>query len=1461
MRKFLISMLATCAVALSMTAVGCEWLEDPIDSSSESSVSTPQQGETRNVTFIKGEGYGFTSNIGADEGVIPDGNALTFTLDVGAFYTGSPIVYVNDKPVAPLQDGSYSIDVDGEDLTVRAEGVRKDVSNMAGTGAFDDAFVISKPIDLVYIAEQVNKGVSAYVRGAYVLANDIDCKGETLDVIGDYSTENAYFSGCVSCLADPETGAMERFTISNFNIDARDKNYVGLFGAVFADLSVTSSGLFYGIRLDNFTINAGVDKIDAENKSVSVGALVGYGVGANLFLCDATNGEINLAGDTSYFSFAGGLIGYQQGFYEPTYASYFPSEIAYASVDVDVNVLNGLVLYAGGISGYLATNYPFGATASVHNSYATGDVIGAIRSGGIAGGLGQYTAVSNCYATGNIMATSSQRVDDPLWLSDEYCTAYAGGIVGFGENDSVAHDSFFNGTLSAHTVSGDAYKKVNGAIGGGDAKGTVSIDSQAYLAIDCLENVDLSNNEYLTETLGWQPYDWVFEKGQLPTINYGTPEGGVQMSMTLHYVAPNAPEGTEIKVREQASASYTYFDTASQSSNGYNAFGGFFATGSLSMYYEADNGYLSYGYFFDEACTKRVPYSYFPMKNLNFYIGFADPTPIVGDYTLVSDSSATPLTITFKPTGIVEYSDGVTSQESNYQFDGERIVVEGARLARYYDGEVIVDETNTSVFADANFDLNRYTYLFFYGDMTDNGLVLYDGTYFTKDNPLSALKNAIRGEFYTKDTDSTTYYTLYGDRAVVETVETETGAYTYAEYDVCALDGTSLKLTSSQELYPELTVDVATLNELDAFKGTWKRSATINKSYVFDGAGNWEYEYVSYAREGNGYYYDYTKTTLERASGTYEINGDQLTFTKDGKDYVAKFNSDGFLEITASGVTHVYFDGNSFEGTWLGNGFDLELLGIREDGTGNARLLYSDGFVTELVYEPSETTGIVALYLPHAEYWKDSLFGYFRYDVASNTLSAVLSDANSATGYTAVSLYLYDEFEGDWICNAPALMNVDFRFDGLGLYAHLGAKGTLILTENGEETTVEYTLDSTQKGKFAYKGATYYLSFDEDTNTIVVTLGANATMQRKDEFAGSVFVDMNGVSYLFDGRSALETGGTLTVGELSYGYKPATEGYTVYDGETQVGTLKKGETTYVLTIGETETDLYVANDFMGDWAMNGLYSLFSIGPTDLNGKIQAVFKGVNVELTLLDPATLTFFFRDGQMPITYYLLVMFDETIEENILVLTEDPSLLSGEYVVCTKSDSLFGAWDSYRDNGRTKLYFDGVDSGYANSNAQITLKLNYFTSTTNYFYNVTEKGIVMWSQDLLAERTWYFKIVPLTVDEYNALENKDDAFVQRDKDGNVIRAILRVEVDGLYLTEAKDTATNVVYFFDGEGKMLVDDVVKYEYVIKSYNADSTATLEVVDVATGKKYRATLNYQDNRNVTFTLGEEITANA
>ncbi len=1436
-------------------------LEESDSSSLESSVADSSVEAPRHVvTFEKAEGYKILSDVlnGAE---IPEGFQLTFKVDVGAFYTGSPLAYVNDTPVVPNENGEYSVTVEN-DVHIRVDGVRKDVSNMAGSGSMEDAFVVTKPIDLLFIAKQVNAGNRTYATGAYVLANDIDCKGEELDVIGDYSSQNAVFSGSFACVVDQNTGSIERHTISNFTINSENSNYVGLFGAVFTDMSVTSSGLFYGICLENYTINAGVAEINDENKTISCGSLVGYGVGANFYLCDAKNGTINVNADQNYFSFVGGLVGYQQAFYDTNYGMGFQSEISYSAIDVDVNIVGGVALYAGGISGYMATNYPYGATTSIHNSYSTGSVSGALRSGGIAGGLGQYTVVSNCYATGEITARSYQSASSPLITTTEYCYAYAGGIVGFGENDSIAHDSFFQGTLSVDAASGKDYEFKNGAIGGGYEAGYASVSAQKYQVVNCLENVDLGDDKYLTKNLGWATYNWDFFPDTLPTINYNAAENNVALSMTLKYVAPSATEDKSVILNDETEITHKYFDTSIQSLNSYRAIGDFMVGGGLAQYYEADNGYLSFGYFFDEACTQPVPVSYMPMKNVTLYIGFADPTPVVGTYYMFAEKSATPLTVTFNANGVVTYTDGTTMQTANYSFDGENILVEGARLARYYQGEIIVDEEDTTVVADTLFDMYRYDFYNFVGTLDEEGISLYDGIYFTKDAPLLSKKVALRGEYFTKDGEGTTYYTFYGDLAVVEKV-TESDV-SYAEYDGIAINGDTVTLTDSFGTYATLTLDKSSLSEYDAFKGTWVKSASVNKLYTFDGAGAWEYVHTAYERSVSGYYPVCDENVLASASGSYQItNEGTLVFTHDNVNYVASFNKDGFLVLNDGTTAQTFYGEQSFVGNWQGSGYELALYGIREDGVGVATLTTADRYISDLIYERSETKSVIAFYAPQEEdiTVKGALYGYAYYDVATNTLRFTLPNENSESGYAADILYLYDDYYGEWVCDLPELNGVNFHFNGLGLYSYLGIadmSGSVTMTENGESTTAVYTLDSSLHGKFSYKGKTYEITYDEDLKKVVVSLGADTVFERKDELANVSFVDMNGVKYFFDGRSTLQNGGRLTVDEkTTYGYVATETGFAVLDAQdNEVGSVEKKSNHYLLTIGDTATELYIENEFMGDWAISNQYALFQIGPTDTNGKIQAVFKGSKVELSFLDPATLTFKYRDGKMPYTYYVFIIYDETTQENVLVFSEFTNLLSGEYFICSKVNELYGTWEWNRDNGKTSLRFDGVESGYINGFAELTLKLNTVEVVTDYFYMVRDGGIVMWSREPMAERTWYFRLDLVPEEEREEAAKEEDVFVLRDEQGNVLQVLRRAEVDGLYLTNAFDEK-GTEYLFDGEGNMKVGDEVKYTYTIKSYNSDNTATLEVVDVATGIKYSATLDYKDSTHILFTLGEEI----
>ena len=1460
MKKSLKTLLLSLSCACLLTATGCGLGKIVVTVHKNDTTTSETPEGTLKVTFVEGEGYSFECALKKDE-LVPVGGIVDFTVKMSAFYTGYPIVYINGKAIAPDDDGIYHVEMQ-EDIEVTVAGVQKDVSSMMGTGSFEDAFVVSKPIDLLYIAEQVNKGVYEYVTGAYVLANDIDCGGEELQIIGDMSTENSFFSGCFTCYTNAETGEMQAYTISNFTINSENANYVGLFGTVYADLSVTSSGLFYGIQLDNFTINARVsDEVMSANRSISVGGLIGYGVGANAYLCSATNGEINLYGDNNYFSFAGGLIGYQQAFYMPDYDMNFPSEVVYSTTDVTIRVLKGMALYAGGISGYVATNVPSGATAYIHNSYAYGDVSGALRAGGIAGGLGQYTSVGNCYATGEIYAKAGQSLDDILLTDTQYCYSNAGGIVGYAENDTIVNDCFFAGTTSATAVSAGC-SQAGDIVGGGQEKGQLTASAEKYVINNCLAPSQLKtsmsdNNTLLKDTFKWGSFDWVFTGLNYPTINYTSATERQQATATFHYVA----DGKEITVNNEKKTEKKYFDTSNSSINIYAPMGNYFLTNSFDRTIVADNSagenYLSYGYFFDEACTEKVPYSYVPQRDITLYIGFADATPILKEYQLAYNGSTDAINLQFKNNGQVDYSDGNTSQTSYYFFDGEKVIIEGARLARYYDGAIVVDETDTTVVADANFDLYRYNYYDFVGTFNDNTLSLYDGVYFTSEAPLTAKTELFRGSYHMDDAT----YNFYGSTATMSK-GTKFVTYSYVK------NGENLILTDSNGT--QTTIAISNLKEFDEFKGTWTKSATVNKTYVFDGMGNWTYEYISYTR--NGYTYD--ERIVVQEHGTYE-NG-KLYLENDNTVYkTIQINTDGQLIVSSIDKDEIFYAQYSYVGTWKSANMTIEMLGIGANGVGKAILSYGDGMLHDLVYEVSETDGYVCLYWPHETYVKDALFGYFTYDAATNTLLSTLTDSNNTeTGYTQGNLFIIDDYNGEWICNDTTFKSIEFSFNGNGLYSFLygyaGMEGTLSLRLSDTETIeLTYTLDSTLKGHFAYNGIRYVMEYDEDEKMVRITektAGGDtvSTLQRKDILAGKDFVDETGaIRYRFDGRSTFAEGGTLTIdGNTSYNYKAVAGGWKIFDGTaTEIGTLalSANEAYYELTLNSVTTKLYLSNAFMGQWAIGGEYATMQIGPTDLHGYIQANFKGYEVEISTLEPNLLTFKYWEDKMPITYYLFVVEDEVLEYDVLVLSQYPNLYSGGYSICTKAHTLYGKW--VNGTNEFTLRFDGITSGaFSNGVAEL---YRGTPGHTDYYYRIEKQGIMLWSQVVLGGKTQYYKIEMLDVASLTAADKTNaDVFMKKDEHGNILAAFRRIEADGLLFVTAKDAEENT-YFFDGGnvngelGILSVNGVESYRYKILSYNDDSTASLELTSIADGTTYSATLDYSKQGEYTIKIGEII----
>ena len=111
MKKILIAFLLSLSCACAITAVGCG--KNSNGTNSSISGSTPGGANPPrmfNVDFQDGEGYTFISET-EDNGSVAKGDTLTFSVDVGAFYTGSPVVYVNGDPIAPNNEGVYSIEM------------------------------------------------------------------------------------------------------------------------------------------------------------------------------------------------------------------------------------------------------------------------------------------------------------------------------------------------------------------------------------------------------------------------------------------------------------------------------------------------------------------------------------------------------------------------------------------------------------------------------------------------------------------------------------------------------------------------------------------------------------------------------------------------------------------------------------------------------------------------------------------------------------------------------------------------------------------------------------------------------------------------------------------------------------------------------------------------------------------------------------------------------------------------------------------------------------------------------------------------------------------------------------------------------------------------------------------------------------------------------------------------------
>jgi len=289
----------------------------------------------------------------------------------------------------------------------------------------------------------------------YVLVDDIDLSGiENFEPIGNV-TGVPDFRLNRNGEQDAFTGTFDGdgHTISNLTIDRPNDDGVGLFGVV-----------------DGSTLNEKVviENVTLQNVDVSGGSRVGSLVGFN------DEGEVrgsSTVGDVTGDEIVGGLVGGLTG----TGAEVRDS---HAEVDVTSDGSAGGFVADGGdgdVHNSSATGDVMGDTrvgglagygSDIHDSNATGDVTGDSRVGGLVGAKPYYNEIRGSKATGNVkgegegtdigglVGDNRGNVTDSHATGDVEGTRRVGGLIGFGRVGSAPVEGSVEDSHSTGDVTG-----------------------------------------------------------------------------------------------------------------------------------------------------------------------------------------------------------------------------------------------------------------------------------------------------------------------------------------------------------------------------------------------------------------------------------------------------------------------------------------------------------------------------------------------------------------------------------------------------------------------------------------------------------------------------------------------------------------------------------------------------------------------------------------------------------------------------------------------------------------------------------------------------------------------------------------------------------------------------------------------------------------------------------------------
>lgn len=264
------------------------------------------------------------------------------------------------------------------------------------------------------------KAINNNLSACYKLTANIDLNGEDFTPLGN--AESGTFSGIFDG---------NGFTISNLNVFSG--KFAGLFGCNEGTIkNVKLSGIYvYGTRY--------------------IGGVVGQNTTlGSVFNCSVSSGDIE-ADDGINEIYAGGIIGYNEGFVEGTFSN---------NANLKINNESSSAV-AGGIIGKNNSVYSVNITDSTNTGNISASGSKNTYCGGLVGINTSAVEITNSTNTGNVSSSSSS-------------ASYSGGFVGSNEGTLTITDCTNTGNISSSSSDSVSY---SGGFVGVDYEGTITISN------------------------------------------------------------------------------------------------------------------------------------------------------------------------------------------------------------------------------------------------------------------------------------------------------------------------------------------------------------------------------------------------------------------------------------------------------------------------------------------------------------------------------------------------------------------------------------------------------------------------------------------------------------------------------------------------------------------------------------------------------------------------------------------------------------------------------------------------------------------------------------------------------------------------------------------------------------------------------------------------------------------------